>query len=333
MVSTLAGTGDAGADNGLASKATFNQPHDVALGPDGSLYVADWSNNLIRKIAVNGTVSTYAGTGAQGLTNDVCTKATFAGPLGIAVDAASNVYVTENAGNAIRKISPSPCTVSTLAGSPSAPGTSDGVGTAASFHAPEGLAFDASGNTLYVADFGNHKIRKVTINDGTVTTVAGTGTAGNANNDQPLEATFNAPRGIVVNAAGTLYVTESNDIRRITADGQVTTLAGSVTASLIDGTGPNAAFKGPRGITIDANGNLLVGDSTNNVVRQVTPDGVVTTIAGQRNGNIGMAGDIDGPADTAAFYGSGGVAVDSNGVIYVADSMNNKIRKIEWVQP
>ncbi|MCL2726620.1 MAG: NHL repeat-containing protein [Polyangiaceae bacterium] len=322
VVSTLAGTGAAGAADGPGSEASFYYPEGIAIGPDGSLYVADNGNHKIRKIAADGTVSAYAGTGDRGLADGPCTTAIFNNPTDVAVDAVGNLYVTEWGNGVIRKIYPTPCKVITLAGG----GTSsalDGAGTAASFGCLTGLTLDTSGN-IYVADFSNNRIRKVTP-EGNVTTIAGTG-QGRHTDGLASSAAFSWPQGIVMNAVGTLYVTEeiNNDIREIT-DGQVTTLAGSgATGPMIDGMGTDAAFYYPNGIAIDANGNLLVADAYDNAIRQVTPAGEVTTIAG-----TDVKGANDGPADTATFNQPNGVAIDSNGVIYIADSANNKIRKIE----
>ncbi|MCL2726593.1 MAG: NHL repeat-containing protein [Polyangiaceae bacterium] len=331
MVSTLAGTGEAGGWDGPGSEATFYYPYGIAIGPDGILYVADTFNNRIRKIAADGEVSTLAGTGDEGLTNGPCATATFNSPRGIDVDAAGNIYVADDFNNAIRKITPSPtCQVITLAGAgPDNPGAGDSWGTFATFYSPAGLTVDALGN-VYVADTNNNKIREVT-SEGKVTTIAGTGIPDHIDGST-LSSTFYGPTGIVVDATGTLYVADciNNNIRKIMTNGEVITLAGSGAAGLIDSTGADAAFNIPVGITIDANGNLFVSDTFNNVVRKVTPDGVVTTIAGQREAytNKGVMGDTDGPSDTATFNSLSGVAVDTNGVIYVADTGNNKIRKI-----
>jgi len=302
VVSTLTGTGGTGTTDGSGLEATFIYPAAIALGQDGSLYITDGDVfSKIHKIAADGTVSTYAGTGASGLTNGPCASASFSNPWGIAVDTTGNLYVADTSNGVIRKIDPM-CQVTTLAGG----GTvraADGAGTAASFSQPEGLTLDASGN-LYVADCGNNKIRKVDP-VGNVTTVAN----------------LSAPAAITVDAVGTLYVVDDTYIYKI-ANGQVTTLAGRGAEGLIDGPGTYAAFYGLLGITIDANGNLFVADSNNNAVRKVTPDGEVTTIAG------GVGGDADGPANTSSFNYPWGIAVDPNGVIYVADWGNNKIRKI-----
>jgi len=266
IVSTLAGTGDVGATDGPGLSATFSYPVGIAIGPDGSLYVADSGNNKIRKVAADGTVSTYAGTSTSGQTNGSCASATFYYPMGVAVDAAGNVYVADSWNYDIRKIDLE-CQVTTLAGSGKA-GAADGTSTAASFNYPTGLTLDASDN-VYVADQQNIKIRKVDPN-GAVTTFAGTGTSGYTDG-QALNAMFDVPTAIAMDAVGTLYVGDDNYIRKI-ANGQVDTLAGRGASGLIDGMGTFAAFNSPWGITIDANGNLLVADFDNNAVRQVTPN-------------------------------------------------------------
>ncbi|MCL2726364.1 MAG: NHL repeat-containing protein [Polyangiaceae bacterium] len=325
VVTTLAGTGDAGAVDGPSDAATFSSPIGITLGPDGSLYVADWSNRRIRKIATDNTVSTYAGS-TPGLANGDCLKeATFGGPYGVAADWAGNVYVADRDNHVIRKITSTSttCQVSTLAGSGTA-GFADDTGKAASFSSPTGVTVDASGN-VYVADSGNNKIRKVTP-AGDVTTFAGTGVGGNGDGDMAT-ATFNIPYGIVVDAAGILYVSEHHDIRKITG-GMVRTLAGSGSSGFTDGVGADAAFSGPHGLAIDASGNLYIGDTGNNAVRKILPTGEVTTFAGLRDAaNKGVVGAADGPADKATFNTPVGVSVDSN-VVYVADDSNQKIRKI-----
>ncbi|MCL2724727.1 MAG: NHL repeat-containing protein [Polyangiaceae bacterium] len=319
VVSTLAGTGAAGTLDGLSTVATFDHPYAVALGPDGSLYVADTYNNKIRKIATDGTVATYAGTGAASLMDSDCAHATFNYPTSIAVDSAGNVYVADRANQAIRKITAIPCQVSTLAG----PVTDvDSGNTTSPFNGPTGLTVDASGN-VYVTDFTNNTILKVT-STGTVIPIAGNGSAGNANGTTSI-ATFNSPVGIAVDGAGNLYVADlkNNDVRKITSD-SVSTLAGSgAQGPLTDGTGDLAAFNGPYGLAIGADNNLYVADRGNNAIRKVSPAGEVTTLAG-----TGTPGADDDPADTATFNQPTGVAVDDAGILYIADTANNKVRKI-----
>jgi streptogramin lyase len=221
LVSTFAGTGIAGAANGTDT-ATFNSPLSVAVDGSGNLYVADYGNNLVRKITPAGLVSTLAGSGATGADNGNGNTATFNLPESVAVDAAGNVYVADNGNNLIRKITPAG-TVTTLAGSGGA-GNANGTGNAASFNSPFGIAVDAGGN-VYVADAGNNLVRKITP-AGSVSTFAGSGKKGTGN-ATGTAASFNTPSGVVVDAAGNVYVADENNnlIRKITAGGVVTTLA------------------------------------------------------------------------------------------------------------
>jgi streptogramin lyase len=265
-------------------------------------------------------VTTLAGSGTLGSTDGIATSATFNGPRGVAVDALGNVYVGDSENNKIRKIAPSG-TVTTMAGSGAA-GSSDGIGSAASFYFPSDITVDASGN-LYVADSGNNKIRKITPS-GTVTTLAGSGAAGSADGTGSA-ASFSTPYGVEIDISGNVYVGDfgSNKIRKITPLGVVTTIAGSGTVGSTDGTSLTATFNGPRGVAIDASGNVYVGDSTNNKIRKITPSGTVTTLAGS-----GAVGSTDGTGTSASFNSPRRVAADAEGNVYVADTNNSKIRKI-----
>jgi streptogramin lyase len=221
-VSTFAGTGIAGSADGTDT-ATFNSPMGVAVDQSGNVYVADYGNDIIRKITPAGAVSTIAGkVGVSGAADGADTAARFNLPEGIAVDASGNVYVADNSNNEIRKITSSGV-VSTLAGKGSA-GKANGNGTSASFNSPFGLAVDASGN-IYVADSGNNLIRKITPG-GAVTTFAGSGSKG-AGDATGTQATFNTPAGIAIDASGNVYVSDENNniIRKITPAETVTTLA------------------------------------------------------------------------------------------------------------
>ncbi|MES2328650.1 MAG: cadherin-like beta sandwich domain-containing protein [Bacteroidota bacterium] len=226
VVSTYAGSGtqSGSADNAVANLATFNRPLGLAIDERGNLYVADAGNNKIRKISTTGIVSTYAGSGTQSgsADNSVPTLATFNAPSGLAIDVMGNVFVADQGNHKIRKITPTGV-VTSFAGSGT--GTVDGVGTAASFKSPSGIAFDIAGN-LFVADQGNHKIRKITPT-GLVTSLAGSGTGGSADNIKGSLSSFNFPTALVVGDSGRIYVADENNhkIRRITPLGYTITPA------------------------------------------------------------------------------------------------------------
>ncbi len=268
----------------------------------------------------NGAVSTYAGNGTEGFADGTATTAEFDGPVSVAVDNAGNVYVADYANNRIRKIA-SDGTVSTLAGSGTS-GTADGTGTAAQFTQPRSVAVDGSGN-VYVCDYNNNDIRKITP-AGVVTTVAGNGYAGYVDGTG-TQAQFDAPTAIAVDGSGNLYVADlSNErIRKITAAGVVSTLAGSNGYGLTDGPGSSAQFHFPNGIAVDASGNVYVSDSQNYAVRKITPDGTVSTLAGD-----GTQGYKDGPGATAEFEYPYGVAVDASGNVYEVDEEDDRVREI-----
>jgi hypothetical protein len=316
------GIGGQGTANGTGINARFYSPTGVAVDSSGNVYVADQSNNTIRKVTPTASVTTLAGSpGQPGSHDGTGSGARFTYPTGVAVDSSGNVYVADRGNHTIRKVTPTG-DVTTLAGSPGQYGSQDGTGSGARFYYPTGVAVDSSGN-VYVADQQNHTIRKVT-QAGVVTTFAGI--AGLAGSDDGMPGTFNDPSGIAVDASGTLYVADQQNqtIRLVTPAGVVTTLAGAAgTNRFQDGTGSSAWFNGPTGVAVDSSGNVYVADRDNYRIREVTPLGVVTTLAG--NGGYGSA---DGPGSAAEFFQPTGVAVDSSGDVYVADSVNNTIRKV-----
>ena len=215
-----------------------------------------------------------------------------------------------------------PAVVTTLAGSGTL-GSTDAIGAAASFNYSSGVAVDTIGN-VYVADSYNNKIRKIT-GAGEVTTLAGSGIAGSADG-LGIEASFNNPTGVAVDGNGNVYVADSynNKIRKITASGDVTTLAGSGEPGTANGTGTAARFNGPSGVAVDQSGTLYVADTDNQKIRKITASGSVTNYAGS-----GISGSTDGTGAEASFYYPQGIAVDGTGTLYVADTDNQKIRKIE----
>jgi len=261
-----------------------------------------------------------AGSGTASYADGQGTAASFYAPSGVAVDGSGNVYLADIGNKRIRKITPSG-NVTTLAGS-GITGYADGQGTGATFGAPLGVAVDSSGN-VYVADHGNHRIRKITPS-GNVTTLAGSGAAGYTDG-QGTGASFNFPAGVAVDANGNVYVGDfmNNRVRKITPSGNVTTLAGSGTASYADGQGTAASFNYPAGVAVDSGGNVYVADHYNHRIRKITPNGNVTTLAGS-----GIAGYDDWQGLAARFNNPVDIAVDGSGNVYVADIGNHRIRKI-----
>ena len=267
MVNTIAGTGTPGFSN-TAGSVKFNFPAGVGIDGAGNVFVADQNNSVIRKIDLQGVVTTFAGNGQPGSKNGNDTSARFSGPTGIIADAKGNLYVADNFNSLIRKITPNGV-VTTLAGN-GLRGAADGTGIAASFNQPQAVAVDSSGN-VYVADEGNNLIRKITP-QGMVTTVAGSGHAG-ATNGLGAAASFNGPAGIAVDAHGNLYIGDSNNnlVRKIATDGTVTTLAGSGTAGSANGAVTSASFNSPQGVAVDPYGRVFVADTGNSLIRVINP--------------------------------------------------------------
>jgi sugar lactone lactonase YvrE len=324
VVTAFAGSGAYGSVNSTGILASFNLPADVAVDASGNVYVADLENNKIRKITSEQVVTTLAGSGTRGSVDATGTLASFNRPHGVAVDASGNVYVADEYNNKIRKITPAGV-VTTLAGSGDF-GSIDDTGTLASFNAPNDVAVDASGN-VYVADTYNHKIRKITP-VGVVTTLAGSGTTGSID-ATGTSASFYYPSGVAVDASGIVYVgdTWNNKIRKITPGGVVTTFAGSGTTGSMDVTGTSASFNYPWGVAVDVSGNVYVADQNNNKIRKITSAQMVTTLAGS-----GTSGSVDATGTSASFRYPSGVAVDALGNVYIADELNNKIRKISFIK-
>jgi sugar lactone lactonase YvrE len=327
VVTTLAGSPVqlSGSADGTNSTARFYYPSSVAVDAAGDIYVADLDNDTIRQVTSAGAVTTLAGrAGISGSTNGTGTAALFNNPSGVAVDNTGNVYVADTANNTIRKVTTNGV-VTTLAGSAGVPGSADGTNSRAEFDYPYDVAVDRSGK-LYVADFGNSAIREVT-DGGVVTTLAGSAEQSGSTDVMGSTARFNHPVGVTADSAGNMYVadTDNSTIRKVTTNGVVTTLAGSVgVTGSTNGTGSAALFNKPSGLTVDSSGNIYVADTGNNTIRKVTSSGVVTTLAG----NPGQSGSLDGTNNTALFNEPSGLAVDSAGNIYVADTGNSTLRVV-----
>lgn len=324
VVSTLAGAlGTSGAVDGAGNQARFNWPYSVAVDANGNIFVSDRYNHAIRKITSDGVVSTFAGLlQTPGYVDAAGNNARFNYPLGLAFDSSGNLYVADGGNNCIRKIT-SAGAVTTLAGLAGSQGTVDGVANVARFNAPHGIAVDGAGN-VYVGDYGNHAIRKVT-SGGVVSTLAGAlGNAG-ALDGNGNSARFNNPQGVAVDPAGNVYVADGSNhaIRKITSDGTVTTFAGLLgNLGSVDGTGNAARFNCPAGVALDVYGNLFVAERDNHSIRRVTSSGVATFLAG----SLGNAGAQDGTGAAAKFDDPHGIAVDLKGNVFVVDYFNDAVR-------
>ena len=322
VVSTLAGNGARGFADGARAAAQFNEPYALAPLPGGSVVVADTENHCIRLIAAGGgAVSTLAGKGGEkGFADGPAAAARFNRPHGVVVGADGVIFVADRCNHRVRRIKDG--AVTTFAGS-GENGGADGVGAAASFNYPQGLAL-GPGGVLYVTEYWGNRVRMISP-AGAVTTLAGGGEEGFADG-RGAAARFNYPTGITVDAAGIVFVADEGNhrIRRIT-NGVVDTLAGSGEEGFADGAGAAAQFNCPDGLALDpATGHLLVADHYNNRIRAVDPrSGAVSTLAGS-----GAVGADDGDAAAASFKYPKGVAVDAQGGILVADTWNHRVRRI-----
>ena len=322
--STLAGTaGSSGSTDGTGSAARFNQPHGVSVDTAGNVFVADRNNHTIRKVTSAGVVTTLAGSaGISGATDATGSAARFSYPYGVSVDTAGNVFVAEYNAHTIRKVT-SAGVVTTLAGSAGLSGSTDATGSAARFRNPIGVSVDTAGN-VFVADYGNHTIRKVT-SAGVVTTLAGSAGLIGSTDATGSAARFYSPIGVSVDTAGNVFVADTinQTIRKVTSAGVVTTLAGTAgSPGSTDATGSAARFYYPYGVSVDTAGNVFVADTNNHTIRKVTSAGVVTTEAGLAN----TSGSNNGLGSAARFYSPIGVSVDTAGNVFVADYGNHTIR-------
>jgi uncharacterized protein (TIGR03437 family) len=315
-----------------ATSTHLRVPQGVAIDQVGNLYIADSNNNQVRKVTRDGTASIFAGFGIAGYTGDGvdATRTDLAHPSAVAFDAAGNLYISDSYSNLIRQVDKGG-TISTIGGKlGSGFGGDGGYATAANLNFPFGLAVARDGS-LYIADQGNHCMRKIT--HGIITTVAGTQSPGyNGDGISAVSAKLQFPSDVAIDSGGNLYIADYSNsrIRKVSTGGVITTIAGTGVAGSVGDGGPavNAQLLGPERLAVDGQGNLYIA-SRDNRIRKITTDGIISTIAG--TGNLDFGGD-GGPAAVAQLSRPAGLAVDGTGAVYIADSTNDRIRKLTPVQ-
>ena len=330
LVITVAGVLEQeGANDGAAFDATFSNPHGIASDAAGNIYIADRFGHRIRKLTPDGFVSTLAGNGLPGSQNGVGQEASFNEPWGLCVDQDGNVYVADTRNNLIRKITPNGV-VSTLAGSGNY-GTSNGFANSATFGNPTGIEIDEDGN-LFIADHLTHLIRKIDPN-GFVSTLAGTPYTPGALDGAGNTAQFYRPYGLTLDREGNILVADewNHLIRKVTPEGEVTTVAGTGIIGHTDGSGEMSTFNYPWDISVDSLNNIYVADGYNQVIRKIVPSPTapVTYTVSTYVGTVGISGGQDGYGTSATFNGATGIVYRDNfGDFYIADAYNNLIRRV-----
>ena len=335
IITTIAGTGDRGyaGDGGTAAAALLSEPFMCAFDAAGNLYVADAMNHCVRRVERgSGVIVTIAGTGAEGYSGDggPATAATFNQPYSLQVDANDDVYVVDRLNYVIRKIDASTGIVTTVAGT-GQPGYhgDGGPATSAQMREPNDCFLDGRGGLL-VADVRDQRVRRLDLASGVMTTFAGNGEKERSGDGLPaLEASILGARAVCMDGAGNTYIAEreGNGVRKVDANGVMSTLAGTGEFGYTGDGGPATAatWGSPKAIRCDHGGNLLVVDTENHAIRLIdAATGIVTTVAG---GRLGGEGD-GGPAMAAAMNRPHGCEVDARGNIYVADSNNHRIRVV-----
>jgi sugar lactone lactonase YvrE len=335
IITTVAGNGNASflGDGGPATKASLQAPQSAALDAAGNIFITDSNNNRIRKVDSTGVITTVAGSDSTGFSGDggPATSATLSTPAGIALDAAGTgiLFIADTQNQRIRKVDLSG-TITTVAGNGTNAFSGDGgPATSASLNFPEGVAVDSSGN-IFIADTSNNRIRKVDAG-GIITTVAGNGNFGfSGDGGSAINASLAGPDGVALDSAGNLFIADTSNqrIRKVDhATQNITTVAGNGNFGFSGDNGPatSASLSNPFAVAVDSAGNLLISDFGGQRVRKVDSSGVITTIAG--NGTASFSGD-GGSAASSGLSSPAGLAVDRLGNFFIADSGNNRVRRV-----
>ncbi len=342
QIDTVAGNGDRYylGDGGPATQSPICLPSGLAVDGAGNLYLADTINNRVRRVdASSHTITTVAGNGSAGSSGDggPATAASVTNPSGLALDGAGNLYIADTANNTIRRVDAVSGIITTVAGTPGVSGFAGdgGPATSAMLKAPQGIGVSNNGD-LVIADTSNAVIRVVTVSDGLIQTIAGTGTAGyNGDGILATSAELNDPSGVALRSDGAIAIADlsNNRVRLFVAGGNISTVAGNGTAGYTgdDGNATQAELQGPAAVSFDPAGDLFIADTTNSVVRLVYGNpGIITTLAGTP-GDTRFAGD-GGPENQARMYLPDGLVFDSAGNLWISDTFHNRVRKVSGTQ-
>jgi streptogramin lyase len=337
-IDTVAGTGKKGysGDGGPATAACLEQPFHCDLA-NGALYIAESANHCIRRVQLkSGLIDTVVGTGKKGYSGDggPATRATFNEPYAVAVTPQGDLYVVDRLNACVRRIDGKTGIVRTVAGTGTRGYSGDGgPGDRAQMVEPNDCCLDGKGGLL-IADVGDWRIRRLDLKTGILTTFAGTGRrkgklrrADLGDGGPAGKAVVHGARAVCVDGRGSTYICEreGNAIRKVDSKGVITTLAGTGAAGYSDGPADRARFRGPKGIRCDRAGNVYVVDTENHAIRKVDRTGQVSTVAGGRRG----AGGDGGRALDAGLDRPHGCVLDADGMLYIADSGNHRVRRVQ----
>lgn len=334
-VITVAGTGkkEYSGDGGLAREAGAGEPYGLTIGPDRALYFCDIAFHVIRKVDTDGRISTVAGTGKRGYAGDggPATKALLNEPYEIKFDAEGTMYFVEMQNNLVRKVDKTSGVISTVAGTGKSGFTGDGgPAREATFNKPHSIALDGKGS-LFICDIGNHRVRRVELKTGLVTTFTGTGEkAVPKNGSSFVKAAVSGPRAMDFNSAGDaiLALREGNSVYQLDlAKQQFVHLAGTGKQGYTGDGGParSATLSGPKGVAIAPNGDLFLADTESHTIRALRQgSGIIETVVGDGKKHDGP----DGDPKSCGLARPHGVCVDSAGNVYIGDSENYRVRKL-----